>query len=122
MNISHLKSIIAKLPDEITSEQFGEIELEMEDLLAQQRQADEAELAAAEARVAALRVKLNLERSQAIAAESVATAPARSRTELDETDAGMGVREPREESMSAQSFTDELAALRERTQQKRRRL
>lgn len=39
----------------------------------------------------------------------------------DQTDAGQGVREV-EDSTSATSFRDELAALRERTQEKRRRL
>jgi hypothetical protein len=43
------------------------------------------------------------------------------RTEIDETDAGNGMREI-EENMSAQSFKDELAVLRERTQMKRNRM
>jgi hypothetical protein len=45
----------------------------------------------------------------------------RGREPIDETDAGNGVREI-EENHSAQSFKDELAELRERTQMKRRRL
>jgi hypothetical protein len=49
------------------------------------------------------------------------TVPPRSRAEIDETDAGNGMREI-EENMSAQSFKDELAVLRERTQMRRRRL
>lgn len=40
---------------------------------------------------------------------------------IDETDAGRGVREINE-NVSAASFTEELASLRERTQEKRRRL
>lgn len=55
--------------------------------------------------------------------------PAATRTErpasdpqpIDETDAGNGVRE-QQENVSAASFKDELAMLRERTQEKRRRL
>jgi hypothetical protein len=49
-------------------------------------------------------------------------APSRaSRTEIDETDAGNGIRET-QDNMSADDFRDELAELRERTQAKRRRL
>jgi hypothetical protein len=49
-------------------------------------------------------------------------APARAtRSEIDETDAGNGVRES-QDNMSAADFRDELAELRERTQAKRRRL
>lgn len=43
------------------------------------------------------------------------------RSEIDETDAGNGIREV-QENVSAGDFRDELAALRERTQAKRRRL
>lgn len=43
------------------------------------------------------------------------------RSEIDETDAGNGVREV-QENVSASDFRDELAELRERTQAKRRRL
>lgn len=48
-------------------------------------------------------------------------APARVHSEIDETDAGNGVREV-QENVSADAFKDELAALRNRTQEKRRRL
>lgn len=48
-------------------------------------------------------------------------APRPTRTELDETDAGNGIRET-QDNMSADDFRDELAELRERTQAKRRRL
>lgn len=49
-------------------------------------------------------------------------APARVvRSEIDETDAGNGVGEV-DDNVSAASFIDELAMLRERTQAKRRRL
>jgi hypothetical protein len=49
-------------------------------------------------------------------------APARAtRSEIDETDAGNGIRETND-NMSADDFRDELAELRERTQAKRRRL
>lgn len=43
------------------------------------------------------------------------------RSEIDETDAGNGIRET-QDNMSAADFRDELAELRERTQAKRRRL
>lgn len=43
------------------------------------------------------------------------------RTELDETDAGNGIRET-QDGVSATDFRDELAMLRERTAEKRRRL
>jgi len=49
-------------------------------------------------------------------------APARVvRSELDETDAGNGIRET-QDNTSASDFKDQLASLRERTQEKRRRL
>lgn len=52
----------------------------------------------------------------------VPTLPTRAtRTELDETDAGNGIRET-QDNVSAPTFKDELASLRERTQEKRRRL
>lgn len=40
---------------------------------------------------------------------------------IDETDAGMGIPEPRETAADAQSFTNELAELRARSQARRRR-
>lgn len=43
------------------------------------------------------------------------------RSEIDETDAGNGIRED-EDNVSAVSFKEELAMLRDRTQEKRRRL
>jgi hypothetical protein len=117
LNIEKLKALVASMPNEIVD--LGPIEAEIAALLDEQRKADLAELAATEARLNALRAKLNIQRSQNIAHASEATRP---RSELDETDAGNGVREPREENHSAQSFVDELASLRERTQMKRRRL
>lgn len=49
-------------------------------------------------------------------------APQRERTPLDDTDAGNGIREAREDYDSAQDFRDELAELRERTAAKRRKI
>ncbi len=123
MNIRDLKTIIAKLPDDIDAAQFSQIELEVESILAAQRQADEAELAATEQRAAKLREKLGVKflgpQPPRVAVEGSSK---REILPIDETDAGNGIREAREENSSAQSFNDELAALRERTQMKRRRL
>lgn len=119
MNITNLKTLVANLPNEITPEQFALIEADVEELLAQQRQADSDELNQLEMRAMKLREKLGF-----IEAPPPVRPPAAQRVAnpLDETDAGMGVREPRDDNVSAQSFTDELAELRERTQAKRRRL
>lgn len=125
MNIGQLRSILASFgaSDEITPAQFSEIEIEVENILAEQRQADERELEGILARAAKLQEKLGV--------KILGPQPPRvglegsRKTEIlpiDETDAGNGIREPRDEGGSAQSFQDELAALRERTQAKRRRL
>ena len=120
MNIFTLKRIVAELPEDITSVQFGAIEIEIEDLLAQQRQADEAELQALQAREAELRVKLGLQRSQAIAADSVRNAHAAvtRRATGNETDADLGVNY--DEADSGVSLRDETTALRNRSVERRR--
>ncbi len=120
MNIKRLKQLAAGLPDEITAVQFGAIELEIEDLLAQQRQADEAELLALQAREAELRIKLGLQRSQQLAADSVRNAPAAvtRRADGNETDADNGV--AYDETDDGMSLRDETAALRARAVERRR--
>lgn len=72
------------------------------------------ELEAAKANVAALDAVLKPVRVQ------VERTPSPSQP-IDETDAGRGVREV-QDNMSADDFRDELATLRERTAEKRRRL
>lgn len=119
MDITNLKIIVANLPNEVTPEQFSLIEQDFEELLAEQRRLDIEALGNYEQRIAKLREKLGLNASQA---PPPVRQSARAPSPLDETDAGMGVREPRDEGGSAKSFQDELAELRERTQQKRRRL
>lgn len=122
MNISRLRELLQSLPDtfdpvEIAAELAQELCDECEELVSlvkeARRVADIAELQEALARVNALQSRLGQSRP----------APQRVvRSEIDETDAGMGVREPRDDGGNAQSFQDELASLRERTQEKRRRL
>lgn len=119
MNIKALRTLIANLPDDVSAEQFALIEADVEELLAEQRQADIAALGDYEQRCAKLREKLGMTAPPPIRPSISASADS---SPLDETDAGMGVREPRDEGVSAQSFVDELASLRERTQEKRRRL
>jgi len=75
--------------------------------------------------------ELDALRSQLAGFESVLSVPTKPReqrvpakpvtSEIDETDAGNGIREV-VENTSAASFQEELAALRERTAEKRRRL
>lgn len=72
------------------------------------------ELEAAKANVAALEAVLKPAR---VPVERPTSQP----QPIDETDAGRGVREV-SDNMSADDFRDELTALRERTQEKRRRL
>lgn len=112
MNIAQLKALIAKLPDEVTVAEFGQIELEMEDLLAQQRQAEEAELAAIQKRAAELQQKLGLQRP------TPAPVPRETRVR-GETDFDNGIGDDEEET-SNQSFQAELASLRARGVAKRR--
>jgi hypothetical protein len=113
VNIERLKALIAKLPNVVTTEQFSQIELEMEDLLAQQRQAEEAELAAIQERAAELRQKLGLQ--LALKPNPV---PRETRAR-GETDFENGVGDDEEET-SARSFQAELASLRARGVAKRR--
>lgn len=117
MNIERLKALIAKLPNVVTAEQFGQIELEMEDLLAQQRQAEEAELAAIQKRAAELQVKLGLQRSNALASASVSRETAGRVSGETDFDNGIG---DDEADTSNQSFTAELASLRARAVARRR--
>lgn len=128
INISRLRELIKHLPDSfdpndlsypLLDELAAECSDTAEELREVKRKADEAELAAAEARVADLRAMLSIKQSQNVARLSEAT---RQPSALDETDAGNGIGEPRETGGSAESFLDELASLRERTQEKRRRL
>jgi hypothetical protein len=108
MNISHLKSILESLPDDITSVQFAEIELEIEDLLAQQRQADEAELAATLERAKALQVKLGVSRAPVVIPPPRPTG---------DTDFDNGVDYAESEG---QSFAAEVAAIRQHNVERRR--
>lgn len=128
MNISRLRELLKPLPDtfdpiEIDVKLAQELCDECEELVSlvkeARRLADVAELQAALERVNALQARLG------VTAPPTVRPPANTQrvlSEIDETDAGQGIREPREEGGSAQSFQDELAALRERTQMKRRRL
>lgn len=119
MNIKQLRALVNALPDEVTSVQFGQIELEMEDLLAQQRRSDEEELSTALARVAELQRKLSdrsIAHSQHIAAASTVSPTRRERGDTD-ADAGISYDEPED---NAQSFRAELSALRDRNVARRR--
>jgi hypothetical protein len=109
MNISTLKRIVAQLPEDITSVQFGAIELEIEDLLAQQRQADEAELAATLARAKELQVKLGVSRTPAVIPPPIRPS--------GDTDADNGVDYAESEGAS---FASEVAAIRQHNVERRR--
>jgi hypothetical protein len=121
VNIKSFKVLVANLPDEITAEQFGMIELDYEELLAEQRQADEAELATTLARVAKLKEKLG----QVAPLRPTQATPTNKQAERDLTgshngtdfDAGISYSD---EAASAQSFTEELATLRQRSVERRR--
>lgn len=91
----------------------SDIDREIEEIKAQAMQ----ELAEMRAKLSKLETVLKVP-SQTIAPRVAAQA---ARSELDETDAGNGIREV-QENVSASDFRDELAELRERTQAKRRRL
>jgi hypothetical protein len=126
MNISRLRELLKPLPDtfdpvEIDAKLAQELCDECEELVSlvkeARRLADIAELQEALAKVSALQLRLG-QTTKPQPESRVASV----RTELDETDAGQGIREPRDEGGSAQSFVEELASLRERTQEKRRRL
>jgi hypothetical protein len=109
VNIKQLRDLLAKLPDEVTSVQFGAIEIEIEDLLAQQRQADEAELAATLERAKALQVKLGVSRAPA-----VIPPPIRPKGETDfDNDVDYAEAE-------GQSFAAEVAAIRQHNVERRR--
>ena len=88
--------------------------VEIDAQLAKLKEQAMKELEAAKANVEALDAVL---KPVAMRAERQASPP----QPIDETDAGNGVRE-QQENVSAASFKDELAMLRERTQEKRRRL
>ncbi len=120
MNIKPLRDLVNKLPDEVTSVQFGAIELEIEELLGQQRAADEAELLALQAREAELRIKLGLQRSQQLAADSVRNAPAAvTRREVGgDTDADNGVNY--DDAGSGMSLREETSFLRNLAVERRR--
>jgi hypothetical protein len=114
MNIRPLRDLLATLPDEVTSVQFGAIELEIEELLGQQRQADEAELAATLARAKELQVKLGVPQTAAPRTPAAVTPIARP---TGDTDADNGV--DYEES-EGHSFAAEVASLRQRNVERRR--
>jgi len=89
-----------------------------EELAALKAQA-ESELEQAQERIATLAAVLGQPGRIPVRGE-VKLAP-RTREPIDETDFGNGIGEPREQTTSAQSFTDELAELRARSQARRRR-
>lgn len=112
MNIDNLKALIAGLPSDCTPEQFSAVELEIEDILASQRRADEAELAETLAKAAKLQEKLG---------KPVMTPPpVRPVRQVGDTDADAGISYG-EEDVSRASFQAELADLRRRGVEKRRR-
>lgn len=98
------------------AEQILALQAEYHAKLAELQDAAAKELEEARAKVAALESAL----SPHIPVRTAPVAPKKSGP-IDETDAGNGVREI-EENTSAASFKDELAMLRQRTQEKRRRL
>lgn len=132
MNISRLRELLKPLPDtfdpvSIDAKLAQELCDECEELVSlvkeARRLADVEELQAALTKVAVLQERLGV--------KYLGPQPPRVGLEgsrknevipMDETDAGQGVREPRDEGGSAESFLDELASLRERTQAKRRRM
>lgn len=114
MNISNLRALLSKFPDEVSSVQFAEIEAEIEDLLAQQRQADEAELAQIEQRAAKLREKLGVK----VIAQPPGIRPAPTPRIMGDTDADNGV--AYSEESEGMSLRDETAALRARSVERRR--
>lgn len=123
MNILRLKQLIAGLPDVVTSLQFGAVETEYEDLLAQQRADEEAELAELQARAAALQVKLGLQRSQDLAAASIPPPvrpppTARPSREGGDTDFDMGISYA-EPAQDGADFRAELADARQRSTERR---
>lgn len=113
MNIQSLKTIVANLPDEVTPEQFALVEADVEEVLAEQRRADEAELAETEQRAAKLREKLGVKVAAPPPVRPPPTRPA------GETDFDNGLTYGDDEQ-SSQSFRDELADLRNRGVMKRR--
>ncbi len=124
LNISRLRELFKALPDsfdptELKDAHAQELCDELDEMLGAikdaRRKADEEELAATVAKLNALQAKLGVKAPPP-------DRPSAPRTELDETDAGNGIGEAREATTGAQDFRDELAALRERTQMKRRRL
>jgi hypothetical protein len=132
MNISRLRELLKPLPDtfdpvEIDAKLAQELCDECEELVSlvkeARRLADVEELQAALAKVATLQERLGVKylgpQAPKVAVEGSSK---REILPIDETDAGQGVREARDEGTSAQSFQDELAELRARTQAKRRRL
>lgn len=84
------------------------------------RAADEAELAQVQARAAAIAARLGVSAPQARPAAPAR--PAREPQPIDETDAGAGIGNTPEGDVSRADFRSELASLRDRTTEKRRRL
>lgn len=113
MNIKSLKTLVANLPDEVNPEQFAMVEADVEEILAEQRRADEAELQATEQKLAKLREKLGV---KVAAPPPVRPPPTRPAGDTD-FDAGISYEE---DDGSNQSFQAELAALRARGAAKRR--
>lgn len=130
MNIKSLKALLASLPDEVTSVQFGAIEIEYEDLQAQQRMADEAELQAIQAREKELRVKLGMNapaprRPQPVkrqpSAETVEPLAADEDGFLADTDFGAGIDDEPLNGNGNSAFLADIAACRNSGVNKRRR-
>jgi len=118
MNIQRLKQLVNAMPDEVTTAEFGQIEVEYEDLLAEQRRAEEAELAAIEERAKQLRIKLNIQatiqRSQQVAQASKPT-----KSPVGDTDFDNGI-SYEEGTTDNASFQSELKELRQRNVERRR--
>lgn len=110
MNIERLKQLVSSMPDEIGDAQFGSLEVEFEDLLAQQRQADIAALGDYEQRIAKLREKLGVKVTK--------PAPIPVRV-TGETDFDNGITYSDGNTDNA-SFQAELAQIRQRNVERRR--
>jgi hypothetical protein len=117
VNIEQLKVLVANLPAECTPEQFSQVELEVEDILARQRQADEAELQAMQEKVAALAAKLGRPVTPTVTTAAIPAKPQRRADSETDFDAGIDYHE-REVTLA--SFNAELADLRRRGVAKRR--
>jgi hypothetical protein len=137
MNISRLKELLQPLPDSFDPNSLSDflwedLRSEMVELADEMRDAkraaDEAELEAAEARAAELRSRLGVAKAAPPGPRPPATvtrarSPIGEETfvDLSETDAAATDAESDDSGPANQSFRDELASLRERSVNKRRR-